>query len=276
MSFTSIETSENDNEPRELYWFMRGSESFTYTSGAVEVVFSGQTFVPVDGLSRSSLRDGNERSRSQLTVTLPRENEIARMFVGVPDTQPLWMYLYRIHDGEVDYRLSWQGRVRFNEFSGNTAKITLDNILTSTKKAGLRHLFQNQCNHFTFDSNCGLSEGDFSTTGVLVQALDGNVMQVNDSQAAGYYIAGQVKRANGDRRFIVSDTVASGVHTFELLTPFEDLSVGEAVTIVGGACLHDFTTCQIVKTTEGTTIDNSANYGGFPKVPRKNPFKSFH
>jgi hypothetical protein len=276
MSFESIETSEYDNEPRELYWFMRGAESWTYTSGAHPVEFDGHTFEPVAGLSRSNTRDGGERSRSQLTVTMPRDTEIARMFVGIPETQALWMYLYRIHDGESGFRLSWQGRVRFNEFSGNTAKLTLDNILTSTKKAGLRHLFQGQCNHFTFDSNCGLSEVAFSTAGVSVDAIDGNFIEISNSQAAGYYVAGQVKRANGDRRFIVTDTKASSVHTLELLTPFEDMELGEEVTIIGGACRHNFATCQIVKQADGTTIDNSEHYGGYPKVPRKNPFKSFH
>jgi uncharacterized phage protein (TIGR02218 family) len=265
MSFESIETSEYDNEPRELYWFMRGSQSWTYTSGQHRVNFEGQTFAPVDGLSRSSVRDSKERSRSQMTVSMPRDIEVAQMFVGIPDTQAMWLYLYRIHDGETEYRLSWQGRVRYNEFQGTGAKLTLDNILTSTKKSALRHLFQNQCNHFTFDANCGLSEATYSTDDVAITDIDGNFLEVADSQAAGYYRAGQVKRANGDRRFIVANTKASGVHTFELLTPFEDLEIGEEVTIIGGACLHTFATCPI-----------QVNYGGFPKVPRKNPFKSFH
>lgn len=276
MSFESVETSEYDNEPRELYWFMRGSESWTYTSGAHPVDFEGHTFEPVDGLTRGNVREGGERARSQMTVSMPSDNDVARLFVGIPNTQALWLYIYRIHDGESDFRLTWQGRVRYNEFEGLTAKLTLDNILTSTKKAGLRHLFQNQCNHFTFDTNCGLSEADYSTVGVAITAIDGNFVEVVNSQAAGYYIAGQVKRSNGDRRFIVDDTKSGGTHTFELLTPFEDLAVGEAVTIIGGACRHTFDTCQITKKANGDTVDNHANYGGYPRVPRKNPFKSFH
>lgn len=275
MSFESVETSEYGNEPRELFWFMRGSESWTYTSAHYPIDFSGYRFEPMDGIVRTSVRDSGERSRNQMTVTVPRDSDIARMLVGVPETKPLWLHIYRVHDGEIDYTILWQGRVRFGETSGSVTKITLDDIRASTKKAALRHLFQNQCNNFTFDANCGLSEADFSTD-VTVVSVVGNVLSVTDSQAAGYYTAGQVLRANGDRRFVVNDTFSSGVHALELISPFENIAAGETVTVIGGACRHTFSTCQIVKKADGSTVDNSANYGGYPKVPTKNPFRSFH
>jgi uncharacterized phage protein (TIGR02218 family) len=264
MAFEDIENSEYDNEPRELYWFMRGSESWLYTSGSESVVFDDRTFEPVPGLSRTSAREGAERTKSQITVEMPRDTPIAEQFIGIPSVTPVWLYVYRIHSGETGYRIVWQGRVRVAEFAGARATLTLDSLRASTKKAALRHLFQNQCNHFTFDANCGLSEADY-TNYVEVTAVDGASVQALDGEAAGFYTAGQVKRTNGDRRFVVSNSVAAGTHTLNLLTPFEDLEVGELVAFIGGACKHTFETCPI-----------QANYGGYPKVPRKDPFKSFH
>lgn len=266
MSFDSLETSEYGNKPRELYWFMRGSDSWTYASGAEAIEFGGNTFEPVSGLSRGNVREGGERARSQMTVQMPADTDVAELFIGIPSTEAMWLYIYRIHEGEDAYRITWQGRVRFAEFAGTKATLTLDSILTSTKKAALRHLFQNQCNHFTFDANCGLSEADFSHT-VTIASITDNLLTAIDSQDEGYYIAGQVKRASGDRRFVTANTKAAGTHTLELLTPFEDLEVGEEVTIIGGACRHTFETCP---------IEVKPNYGGYPKVPRKNPFKSFY
>lgn len=266
MSYQSRELSESDGKPRELYWFMRGSTSFTFTSAAEAIEFDARIFEPVNGLSRGNVREGTERSKSQLTVEMPRDTEVAREFVGIPNVTPMWLSIYRIHEGEVGFRLTWQGRVRVCEFSGIKATMTLDSIAASTKKAALRHLFQNQCNHFTFDSNCGLSEADYTHL-TDVETVDNNVLTVLDSQVAGYYIAGQVKRANGDRRLITNDTKVSGTHTLELLTPFENLEIGEPISIIGGACRHTFDTCPIAA---------KPNYGGYPKVPRKNPFKSIH
>lgn len=245
---------------------MRGSVSWTFTSAAEAIDFESRTFAPVNGLARGNVREGTERSKSQLTVEMPRDNEVAGEFIGIPNVSPMWLSIYRIHEGESDFRLTWQGRVRVCEFAGIKATMTLDSIAASTKKAALRHLYQNQCNHFTFDSNCGLSEAAYTHL-TDVETINNNIITVIDSQIAGYYIAGQVKRANGDRRLITNDTKVSGTHTLELLTPFENFVIGEAISIIGGACRHTFATCPLTA---------QPNYGGYPKVPRKNPFKSIH
>jgi uncharacterized phage protein (TIGR02218 family) len=266
MSYTTRELSEYDGKPRELFWFMRGSDEWTYSSGAEEVTFESKTFTPVAGLTRSSIKYGSERSRSQLTVTMPRDLAVAQLFVGIPNIDPVWLYVYSIHEGETDYSVVWQGRIRGVDFRGTQATATLDTILASTKKQSLRHLYQNQCNNFMFDTNCTLSEADFSHT-ATVASITNNVITADDSQIAGYYISGQIKRSNGDRRMVVADTKVGSTHTLELLTAFEDLEVGESVTLIGGACRHTFDTCP---------VGNKENFGGYPKVPRKNPFKSFY
>lgn len=264
MSFSANEQSESEGRPRELYWFMRGTDSWTYASGTDAYDLEGQTFTPVANLTRSSIRNGRERSRNQMTLDMPRDLPIAQEFRGIPQTEAVWLRIYRVHEGETDFRVTWQGRVRCVEFKGHVGTMTLDDIAGSTKKSSLRMLFQNQCNNFTFDENCGLLEADYSHAATVI-SVTANNLTADDSQAAGYYIAGQVKRANGDRRFIVEDTKVGSIHTLNLLTPFEDLADDEEVTLIGGACRHTFDTCPI-----------QANYGGYPKVPRKNPFKSFH
>jgi uncharacterized phage protein (TIGR02218 family) len=276
MSFDINEQSEYTGRPRELYWFMRGTQSWRYTSSGDIITLDDQDYTPVAGLARNNIKFGNERSKNQLTVTMPRDTPIATEFIGVPVVTPVWLFVYRVHEGESDYRITWQGRIRFVEFKGNTATMTLDDLRGTTKKGALRYMYQNQCNNFTFDANCSLSEADFTVEGVDVDTITGSQITVTNSQINGFYTAGQVKRANGDRRFVTVDTKVGGVHTLELLTPFEGLEVGETIALVGGACRHTFDTCKLVNTLGGGTTDNSANYGGYPKVPRKNPFKSFY
>lgn len=275
MSFNAREISDYGGEPQELYLFMRGTDTWPLTSGAYPITLDLDTYEPLAGLSRGEIKRGNERSRNQLTVEAPRDAEVIAGFIGVPDQAPIWLYIYKIHEGETDYRVMWQGRVRSVDFKGNKATITLDDIMASTKKQGLRHLFQNQCNHFTFDGNCGLSEDDFRTDSVAVATVEGSVITLDDEQAEGFYIAGQVRRSNGERRMVTSDAKAGDTHTLTLLQAFEGLEAGELVRIIGGACRHTFSTCKTISVKSGDSpVDNSENFGGYPLVPRKNPFKS--
>jgi uncharacterized phage protein (TIGR02218 family) len=266
MSFDVREISQDDGEPQELYLFMRGTTEIPYTSGAFPINLGLTTYEPLAGLSRSSVKRGQERSRNQLTVDVPRDAEIVEQFFGVPDQAAVWLHIYKIHEGESDYRIMWQGRVRSVDFKGEKATMTLDDIKASTKKQGLRHLFQGQCNNFTFDENCGLSEDDFRHDDQVTLTVDGSVLTVDNAEAAGYFIAGQVRRSNGERRMVTEDTKVVSTHTLTLLQAFEGLEPGELVRLIGGACRHTFATCQ--------AVNNEENYGGYPLVPRKNPFRS--
>lgn len=274
MSFDARETSDYQGEPQELYWFVSGSTEWTYTSGSYPITFEFKTFAPLAGLSRGEVKRGRERSRNQLTVEMPRDASVVEQFFGVPDQTPIYLYIYRIHEGETDYRIMWQGRVRSTDFKGEKATMTLDDIMASTHKNGLRQLFQAQCNNFTFDANCTLDEEDFSYANQTVLTVVGDTLTIDNVEAAGWFIKGQVKRHNGERRMVMDNTKSGSTHTLTLLQPFEGLDAGEEVTLIGGACRNTLATCRDVKTKAGGTTDNSENYGGYPLIPRKNPFKS--
>ncbi len=266
MSFDAREVSAFDGEPQELYWFLRGTDSWLYTSGAYPITLDLQTYEPLAGLSRSNIKLGRERARNQLTVEMPKSAGLATEFITVPSQTPVWLYLYGIHESETDFRIIWQGRVSSVDFKGEKATLTLDDVMATTKKQAFRAFYQNQCNNFMFDANCTLSEDDFREDGLVILSVDGDVITFDNAQAAGFFISGQIRRENGDRRMVVNDTKASLTHTVTLLQPFEDMEVGEVVRGIGGACRHTFDTCF---------SGNQENFGGYPLVPRKDPFKSF-
>lgn len=265
MSFDAREISAFDGEPQELYWFMRGSDEWFYTSGAFPIVLDLNTYEPLAGLKRGAVVRGQERSTNQLTIDTPKSASIVQEFISVPKQSAIWLKIFRVHEGETDYRIFYQGRVRAVDFKGNTATMTLDDIMASIHKQGFRQKFQNQCNNFMFDNNCTLVEDDFTHTGQEVLTVDANVLTVDNAVADGGYISGQVKRANGERRLVTADTKSGSTHTLTLLQPFEGLEVGEMVSLIEGVCRHTFATCH---------PGNEENYGGYPLVPRKDPFKS--
>lgn len=274
MSFDAKETSAFEGEPQELYWFMRGAEEWLYTSGAYPIMLDVNLYEPLAGLKREAVVRGQERGRNQLTIEMPRTTDLVQEFITVPKQTPIWLKIFRIHDGETDYRIFYQGRIRAVDFKGNLATLTMDDITASIYKQAFRWKFQNQCNNFTFDDNCTLDEVDFTYTDQEILSIDGSVITFDNTEAAGWFISGQIIMSNDDRRMIINDTKVGSTHTITLLQPLEDAQVGDLVNAVGGACRHTFETCKLVKTMGGGTEDNSENYGGYPLVPRKNPFRS--
>lgn len=265
MSFDAREISEYEGEPQELYWFMRGTEEWLYTSGSFAVTLGLNTYEPLAGLKRQAIVRGRERSRNQLSIEMPRTAALVSEFIGVPKQTPVWLKILRVHEGESDAKISYQGRVRACDLKGNMATLTCDDIMASVYKQAFRHKFQNQCNHFMYDSNCTLVEGDYTHIDQELLTVDGDTLTVDNAEAAGVFINGQVRTATGERRLVVNDTKAGSTHTLTLLQPFEDVVAGDLVFLIEGACRNTFATCP---------EDNKANYGGYPLVPRKDPFKS--
>jgi hypothetical protein len=265
MSFDAREISEYEGEPQELYWFMRGTEEWLYTSGAYAVTLGLNTYEPLAGLKRQAIVRGRERSRNQLSIDMPRTAALVSEFIGVPKQTPVWLKIYRVHEGETDARISYQGRVRACDIKGSMATFTCDDIMASVYKQAFRHKFQNQCNHFMFDANCTLVEGDYTHTDQEVLSVTNDQITVDNAEAAGAFINGQVRLASGERRLVVANSKAGSTHTLTLLQPFEGLEAGAIVSLIEGACRNTFATCPDA---------NKANYGGYPLVPRKDPFRS--
>lgn len=274
MSFDARETSAFDGEPQELYWFMRDSTSWFYTSGAYPITLDLNTYEPLAGLERQAIVRGRERSKNQLSINVPRSADLVQEFFGVPRQSPIWLKIFKIHIGETDFRITYQGRVRAVDFKGGVATLTLDDIMASVYKQAFRHKFQNQCNHFMYDSNCTLVEGDFTYEDQEILSVTNDQITVDNAEAAGVYTNGQVRLSNGDRRLVVADTKVGSTHTLTLLQPFEVLEAGDLVNLIIGACRNTFATCKAINTLGGGTDDNSENYGGYPLVPRQDPFRS--
>jgi hypothetical protein len=129
MSFDVRETSQNDGEPQELYWFMRGSEDWHYTTGAYPITLDLNTYEPLAGLKRQAIVRGRERGRSQFTLSMPRDCDVALQFLSVPKQSSLWLKILKVHEGETDYRVFYQGRVRAVSLKGNIATITFDDLM---------------------------------------------------------------------------------------------------------------------------------------------------
>lgn len=259
MTFTALEQSVHDGQPLELYKFSVGALNFTMTSGDEAVTFQSQLYTPTQ-LQRDSVESSNEISKMQMGITVARDNDVARLFVAsAPGVVRL--EIFRMHRGDSETVTSWKGKVVSVTWSGITARILAEPIFTSLKRAGIRGNYQKLCRHALYDTNCTLNNTAFKDI-VQVISLVGFTLTVNPmSRADGYYTGGYLVLNNTDMRTIRDHTGA----VLTMMSIMPTLSNGDTIDLFAG-CAHTKEICD-------TKFNNLPNFGGFPYLPVKNPFK---
>lgn len=270
MSYILIESSETQGFPVELYRFSSTGfdQSYYFTSSQEDVVYNGNTYVSTY-IKRTQPELTSEKNAQKIQVTIARDNDLASKWLFYSPANTVWLTIYRFHLSDIDnqYKVFWQGRVRSAERLINEVQLGCDLIDSAFDREGLRRTFANVCFHMLYGTRCKVPKASFQNTGTI-SGVSGDTLSANtfanfsDSSPVpdGYWINGYVERSNGDVRFVVQHT---GV-TVTLLTPFEDMQVGETVSIFAG-CDHAFVTCL-------NKFNNVINYGGFPYLPSENPF----
>jgi uncharacterized phage protein (TIGR02218 family) len=154
------------------------------------------------------------------------------------------------------------GRILNVSWSGAAAQIHCESVYSSIKRPGLRRMYQKQCPHVLYSASCGVSAAAEKVTRTVssITGLDVTVSSLSGF-SDGYFAGGYIEWITGgftERRSIRG-------HTGNVLTVnFQPYGLAGSVDIYPG-CDHTLTTCN-------TKYSNSANYGGMPYIPTKNPF----
>ncbi len=268
MTFNAFETSIEDGQPVELYEFIIGVKTYRYTNYVEDFIYQTKTYA-VAQIKRGELEDNGDIPKNQLEVEVQRNLEVADLFRVAPPDDVVVLNIYRLHLGDgttPEAKLFWTGRVLTCEWmAASTAKLTCESLYTALKRRGLRRLYQRQCPHVLYGAACGVAATSWKTT-IPIQTVSG-VSLIDlaiDAFADGYFSGGYVEweREPGvyERRAIrnhVGDTVTM---TF----PIVGMANGATVSLFAG-CDHTPTACD-------GKFNNRLNYGGFPYIPKTNPF----
>lgn len=262
MSYDIFETSVDSGQPVEIYIFEQGLETWRYTSGPDVVTVTSIDYEPAS-IVRSEITQNNDISKSNLTITFPRDNLFAKQFLGFAPDLVTKVTVRRSHSTDsanewVDY---WKGRVIQGKAANHELHLMCESVFTSMRRVGLRSAFQKTCRHTLYSVSCGVNMDTYKVTGV-VQSATATSCVVNEvgALANGWFTGGIVKLPSGAMRFIVS-------HTASQLTfsrPF--------VEDVSGLTVEVFPGCDHLKSTCNSKYANGDNFGGFPYIPPINPF----
>jgi len=156
MSYTATENSPAQGRPVELYRFALGPQRWTFTSGQTAVVYQSETYAPAP-IRRSGIEQGNEINRAGMEITLPRDNQLAALFIASPPEGVVSITLYRFHasDTATETIVLWKGRVGGARLAGSDLTLKCEPVATSLKRPGLRARYQLICRHALYSAECG-------------------------------------------------------------------------------------------------------------------------
>lgn len=262
MAYNDNETSLSAGKPRELYKFEGTYGDYFYTPGQEDVTYLADVYEAI-AAKRGNVKIGtHEDDGLDLTIEMPVGMQLVRDYAFRISPPRLHLTIYRYHTLD-DVKTYWSGPVSNINISAGKATVRSPSALAYALSGDCPSVYyQTPCNRVLFDVGCKVSRA-LNTVATTVASVNGRNVTIADNggRADGFFAAGELVAASGERRMIVAH---AGV-AVTLNYPFARLTVGAAVEVVAG-CNHAY---------EGdclTKFNNQQNFGGFPFIPTVNPF----
>lgn len=265
MTFNSAEISTQDGRPIALYLLEWGQTEWCYTSADREIEYGGKTYLP-RAVSDSGMVQGGS-SANDFTLDCPADIPIVDLFKGTPPSESIWLTVRRMHVGEADAPIYWNGNVtNVKRLDLASAQVIGKPLTASFKRTGLRLCWTRECPHFLYDPGCKVDPEDYRVNATITAKTGTTVtLDTVDGKADGYFTGGFVSwEANEDgtidRRMI--ETHSGLVLGIFGLT--DRMEIGDTLAIYPG-CDRTPTICQ-------GRFNNLPNYGGYDFMPGQSPF----
>lgn len=240
-----------------------------YNSGVTSLTIESLVFEP-DVCEVSELEITNNPFRNSYTIKLSRGNEFASQFLSTSYESKIMVSIYRSL-GEY-WTYFWSGMVETVKFDSNCIPtVTCVPRTSSMSRCGQRRVCQVLCDLALYSQEvgeCKIDKAYYAITGVI-DDYSGLTFESSSfkNQSDGWLNGGELVIGNA-RRLIRTHTSPGGVGTIVISRPIinpEMNTSGEIEFVAYAGCDHTFATCN-------SKFSNTANYGGHPYLPTKNPF----
>lgn len=263
MTYSLYEDSLERGTPVELLEFVQGLQGWNYISGDTGITRFGQVYTPMPA-KRDRVKQSSDVFKDGLRMNFPRDDPFASQFLGFAPEEVTTLTIMRGHYGDPDseYVVYWKGRVVGAKASGNDIQVEIESVFTSIKRPGLRAKFEYGCRHTLYGNGCKINRETYKLEGGIISIAGGLTVSVSGASSFpdGYFSGGMLLATNGALRFITNHTGEQVV----LARPIPGLTGGQVATLYPG-CDHLKETCK-------NKFNNLDNFGGFPWIPKRNPF----
>ncbi len=284
MTFEAFETSNEAGQPIELYKFTAGTLIFRFTSAEDEIVVGITAPANIQGtyesipIKRSRIQTSANASRTDgIQVEMPSSTAFAQRYINIVPGVRTQLEIFRFHRGDTptpEFVTAFKGDVQTVAFTqqARLATMQVHSIARAKSRALPRFTYQGPCNHMLYDKRCKILETDPAFEKFLtVAAIDTTqtVLTVTGaggfSPAADFFVSGFLEFDDDFRTVVAQGGV--GNEDLTMLVPFIVSPVGQTIRALAGCKLRLVTDCL-------SKFANVVNFGGFPYVPKKNPFTS--
>jgi uncharacterized phage protein (TIGR02218 family) len=261
----NYEFSQQDGQPIECYKFTYDIGKYFYTSHHDDVMLT----LIEDGLTRTEtyfaeyiqregIKPASKGDSSALSITVSKDNAVAKLFQGFPPEGPVVLTIYRFHEQDKEKRdVIFAGRVGQASFEDSECVLTvkLESWVNKEIPNGMRQFY---CNSVIYDHNCQLVEEDWKIP-IFIDRVTGLDIYCETfaNYPDGYFVNG-ILRFKQSSRMIVEHVG----NRIRVKYPFIETPRNDA--IVSPGCDHLFGTCA-------KRFNNSLNFTGCPYVPPANP-----
>jgi uncharacterized phage protein (TIGR02218 family) len=261
MSYDAVETSEDSGQPFEMYVFQTQTKLWRLTNSLEIKVYSGNNFTP-EAISSTEPTQNQELKSGEITVSIPRDHEIAEQFRQYLPNTPMFLTVYRKHESDSEVAVVFTGKVNAATF-GDDCELSCVPEQQVLKKQIPAARYQAQCNRVLYDAGCTVARASFKTSAVIASmSTDGTELHATafDGPADGWFNNGYLE-LNDQRRMIVNH-VGDQINILSAMT---DVDVGTHVDAFAG-CKRNSDDCA-------NKFSNLVNFFGWEWIPKKNPFK---
>lgn len=259
MTFDARETSTFQGQPWECYWFQCGPTAWRYTQSDEPVVIAGQTFVP-EAISATEIEQNEELRSGSITISLPSNNPVARLFLPFLPVRPVSLVVYRGHRGETEVVPAFTGEISVPNWKLELVELTAVSEQNKVKQRIPALRYQIQCPRKIYSELCSVDRIAFQVLATL-HTVDGVTLKSSAFSAKpdGYFNGGWVE--SGEAAMTIQQHVGD---TVTLSFPIAGLPPGSVVLTYPG--------CQGTEEECETKFNNKVNHLGIRRIPSVNPF----
>lgn len=236
MTSEARETSWDQGQPVEFFRFTRGNVHWYYSSSDFFETLGEGTYTPA-AIARSAIKQGAERAKNSIKVTLPSNLPVAGNWRPYPSNQTIALTIFARHVGEDTAMAVWVGRVVKPSFDGAVLTLTCEPTSTAGRGTGSKPIWQRACGVALFSKGLGKCNVDPEAVAVAgtLTAVSGTTLT-----AAGFTTA--PRSLEGGRLDWVDGSGATQSRTITSHSG-SDIVIASAITgLPTGAAVTAFTT----------------------------------
>jgi hypothetical protein len=238
-----------ENIMSELYLFNDGATNTGFTPTLFSKTLSAITYNPAI-VKRSDIILTDVFAKNSVTFTFSKANSYAKLLVQSFAERVIQVTIFK---DDVAY---WKGEVVSAESSPASISIVCNALGNNIRRKSNGARLSLHCWKQIYDSNCGLNKASFVVNYTSITASSRVITVTGLVEATGYFDNGFAEMGGQSRRILTQ--VGTTVTLAEAFTG----------TLTGTISLYPV--CNLTEAS-CTSFSNLNNYGGFARIPTKNP-----